>query len=517
MPQKILRQDMARPWAQPGGPRPNNPTYFYGVDTPALMIGAYSNPVRGGIDGMWQRAAEDNSFELVGTMDSPPDLPTAPVTFRYRVGSIPRHLLAKGCIWNFYMLHGECQSLADFNRGWAGFIDIYSNGRITDSGQGNDGNSFEGAEAIQDEFTFTFEGIYQASQMGFTERIASSITLEVLDVTYANKVVCGECGPSNDGTNWIYVVEKGGAAAKPIVWYSLDGGATWSSSSITTAANAEAPCAIRVMGNYLVVLSPTAAGATQGGYYYSAINTLTGAPSSTWTKVTTGFTNANEPRDMVVFGPREAYICCDSGEILKLSDVTAGAVSLGVVTSVDLSRIHGDSSSGTLVAVGASATVVKSINRGKSFVATTTSPGAGTVQAVHVFDRYTYQVGDSAGALYYTNDGGETWTAKSFAPPVAASAVQEVRYATPEVGYLLYTASSKGRMAVTLDGGQSWVASPTVNSRISGVNGADTAQRYNRIAVPVVADKTIAANSAVIGGLGASTDGALMVGVGSIG
>jgi hypothetical protein len=516
MPQEIYRQSFARPWWQPGGSRPNNQPFYYGGDTNPLMIGAPSAPARGGIEPIWQWSGEEQqTYELVGTTVSPPDLPSFDVTFRQRVGSLPRHYLTTGCVNNFYVLRGKCKTLADFNLGWEGYIDVLSNARVTDISSANDLTAFESDDPTEDQYSFIAEAIYRAGQIGFTDRNTTSVTLEIKDVCYANRTVCGECGPSNDGTNWIYAVEKGGAAADMIVHYSLDGGSTWASSSITPGANAEDPAAIRVMGSYLVVLSPTANTSTNGGYYYTPINTLTGAPASSWTKVTAGFTNNFEPRDMVVFGPREAYVCCDGGEILKITDVVSGATSLGVVTSSDLARIHGDPASGTLFAVGSSATVVVSINRGKSFVTTTTLPGAAALTAVHVFDQNRAWVGNSSGVAYYTLDRGETWTTKTFADSVTPTAIQDIRFATSEAGYVLFTASSLGRMSVTLDGGYSWVRSNTINPRVLGVNSG-TSQRFNRIAVPAVSSKDINANYAVIGGLGASTDGALQVGAANV-
>lgn len=508
------QQKNARPYFQFGGARPNIKPLYYGGETNYAMIGGASFPQRGGVEPQWTRSQFSvDGFDLTGTTITPPDLPEATITFREKMGIIPRHLLNLGCELNAYVLRGQCTSLDVFNTGWSSYVQIFARGLVTDRSR-NDENSFEDDDAIETELTSVFRGgIYPAGQIGFTDRNTTGITLQVQDVTYANKTVCGECGPANDGTQWIYAVETGGGAADPIVHYSVDGGLTWATSSITPAANAEAPAAIRVMGNYLVVISPTAQGATQGGMYYTTINTVTGVPSSSWTLATTGFANTQEPRDMVVLGPREAYIACDGGVILRVTDVPSGAVSLGAVSANDLGRIH--AAGDCIVAVGASATVVKSLNRGQSFVATTTSPGAATNTAVHVLDRNRYWVGNTAGAVYYTLDGGETaWTAKALG--VTPTAIQDIRFGTNEAGYIAYTLSSLGRLAWTLDGGYSWEQSQNIQPRLLGVNSLGTTQRYNRIAIPGVYDPGINANYLSIAGLGATTDGALMVGAGNV-
>ena len=290
--------------------------------------------------------------------------------------------------------------------------------------------------------------------------------------------------------------------------YSLDGGATWATSSIGVAANAETIAKLGIMGSYLVAVSPTANTATRGGYYYATLNPLTGAPGS-WTKVTTGFTDTFEPRDMVVLGPREAYLCTDSGEILKIEDVPTGATSLGVVTSSDLTRISAYGN--TIVAVGASGAVLRSINRGKSFAAVTTAPSANTLNAIEVLGEQRFYVGDSAGGVYYTENAGETaWT--SILIGATAAAIQDIRFATPEVGYIAYTITGTlARVAATINGGATWSLSDTSgNQRLQAPT--TTLQRYNRIAVPETSDWFVNANNVVFGGLGGSTDGTLVLG-----
>jgi hypothetical protein len=511
MQMEINTQKHGRPHMQFGGPRPNNRVFYYGGDTNYVMVGSSDTPVRGGVDPLWVRDPfNTDAFVLAGRQTSAPDLPSVDLTIREKIGQIPRHLLASNCLINVYLARGQCRDLSDLRLGWESYVKIFSGGRVTDRNT-SDESSFDGDDPIETTLSLVCDAIYPAGSVGFTERNATGITLEVMDITYGNRTQCGECGPVNDGAQWVYAVEKGGAAAKPIVHYSLDGGSTWATSSITPAANAETPCAIRLMGGFLVVVSPTANSATQGGYYYSPINPVTGAPSATWTKVTTGFTNNQEPRDMWVAGPKEAYLCTDGGEILRITDVPSGATSLGIVISSDLTRIHGNAD--CIVAVGASGKVVKSINRGGSFAVTTTDAGAATLNAIHVLDRNRYWTGNASGVVYYTLDGGESWVTAALG--VTPAAIQDIRFATAECAFIAYTASSLGRIAATIDGGVSWVTSDVTNPRILGIPTTAT-QRYNRIASPTPNDAGIRANFAAIAGLGASTDGALMVGAGNV-
>jgi hypothetical protein len=512
---EVIRQGQRRPYVQFGGARPSNRPYYYGSEMNYAKIGSSSAPVRGSVDPMYTRAKDDlDGFDLIGRMTTPPDLPEVPITFRERKGKIPRHWLGLNCYLTAYVLSGECESLASFDTAWSGYVKIYSGGLITDRSS-NDDTDWESDDPAETELTLRLNSIYPAGGISFGEKIAATIAREVTDITYASKVVCGQCGPANDGTNWIYAVETGAAGAAPIVHYSVDGGTTWATSSITPAANAEPIVAIRVMGNYLIALSAISQAATQGGYYYTTINTVTGVPSSSWVQVDTNFGATQEPRDMVVLSPREAYIVGDGGNVWKLTDVPSGPAAPSAVTSVDLARVAADPSGDTIVAVGASATVVKSTNRGQTWAETTTDPGAATLSAIAVMDRNRFWVGNASGVVYYTLDGGETaWTTKAL--DVTPTAIQDIKFPTEECGYIAYTASSLGRIAATISGGYSWTLSSAIQPRLLGVNAAATTQRYNRIATPRVNDQGINANYVALAGLGASTDGALMIGAGNV-
>lgn len=507
----LLKTGRARPYIQFGGSRPSNPLLYYGGETNYMAITGVSAPVRGGVSpiNMHDPYVVGRYAQPERTIDAP-DLPSASLMIRERTGVLPKYLTNAQCLITNYLMHGACRDLSQVDTGWEDYILCLSNGVVTDRDMG-DRFTFDSDDPIEATLGLTYEAIYGMGTIAFTERNKTGITLEVMDITYMSQTACGDCGIANDGTKKIYAVEKGGGAAKPIVHYSLDGGATWTTSSISVAANAEAPNAIRVMGQYLVVLSPTANSSTQGGYYYAPLNTITGAVG-TWTKVLVGFTNNQKPNDMAVLGPREAYICCDAGEILKLTDIPGGARSLGIFSANNLTRI--DASSDAIVAAGASATVLVSINRGQSFAATPTSPGAATQNAVQVVNRNRIWVGDASGVVRYTEDGGNNWVTASLGLTLAS--VQDIKMATQEAIFVTGLESTTPRLVSSTNAGYSWVNTGQVVPRIVGIESAPTAQRFNRIAVPAVQELSINANYAALAGLGATTDGTIYVGAGNI-
>lgn len=471
-----------RVFTQFGGARPANKPYYYGGDTNYSVITGVSAPVSGGITPINVASPyQAGRFIPAGVTIDPPDLPTYTQTFREKTKSIPRHWLAAGCILTNYVMGGRCASLGDMDYGWDGFIEVYSSGRITDFNPG-DRTSFDADTPVETELGITAESMYAIGKVSIAPKTTGA-TEDITDITYANKKVCGECGPANDGTQWVYAIEKGGAAAKPVLWYSTDGGNTWGSLSVAAAANAEAPSAIRIMGNYIIVLSPTAAGATQGGYYWVGFNPATGVPSGAFAKVTTGFSNNQEPRDMVVISPKKAFIACDGGWILLVTTVSSGATSKGQPITTDFTRIASDGND-TIVAVGLSGGLVKSTNGGDSFAATTTQPsGTPGFTGVEVLDAFRYWVISATGA-WWTDTGAETaWTAASL--PLTLAGATDIRFATQEAGYIAYASGGLAKILMTVNGGYSWIRADFANTRLDGLPTA-TVTAFPRLAVPNV-------------------------------
>lgn len=515
-PIQVIKQGMGRPHLQLGGPRPFNPLLFYGGTTNYLAISGVSNPLRGGITPQYVHAPNTvGKYVAVAKTIDPPDLPTSSIMFREKVGALPKHALFVGCEMNVYLPHGSCNDLSDFDRGWTDYIEIFARGLIT-TRDGGDRFTFNSDDPLETTVGVTWGDIYPVGSLGFSALSTSGpATRPIVAVCYANKELCGECGPANDGTNWVYAVRAGDGSNKPDVLWSNNGGRTFTAISLTTAVNSEVPSAISVMGSYVVVLSPTAVSSTQGGIYYAVLNPLTGVPGS-FTKISTGFTNNRKPSDFVVLGPREAYISAQAGEVLKMEDPTVGAVSIGQFGSADFNRI--DAFGDVIVCTGVGGVVSKSTNRGRSFAATTASPSATAGSAIAVLSPSRYLAGtddgSGGGGLYYTVDAGETWT-EIIIPGISVQAIKDITVASDEVIHVAYLDGSTPGIATTVNGGVSWVTSATVTPRMNSVPLSGITE-VRRIAVPEVLDKGIASNVVFAVGLGATTTGFMSQGVANV-
>ncbi len=506
---EIVTQGHKRIFIQYGGPSPLNVPKYAGQDAQYMTITGVGAPESGETDPIWvPDPSTPKGYRLVGRSVSAPDLPSATLTMYEKHGALPKQLGVIGCSFNLYEPTGNCKDLSDFLSGWTDYVLIYEFAKVTDKNLG-DRTGFDSDDAVSDELTLTLSDIYPIGALGFGDNATTMVDLEVIDVVYGSKRQCGECGPEDDGTRRAYAVVKSSGSGSPglpsEVVYTVDGGANWTQTNVSTMSATEDPQAIEVVGKYLVVLSRTASSATVGGYHIAEIDSDTGIPG-TWTKVTAGFVANKQPNDICVASPREIYICADGGYIYKATDIAAGVtvLSAAAATTQNLARIA--CLDETIVAVGASGSVVKSTNRGLTFAATS-APSAANLQALAIVDNKKFLVGTATGYLYYTLNAGSTWTEKPFSGS-GAGQVYDLVCATSSVLFMSHsTATPAGRIFSSWDGGQSWTNS---SPRILNV---PTNQRINRIAVPTGgAGAMAAANTVLAGGLSATTDGILLLG-----
>ena len=507
---QIIKHSHSRVFTQDGGARPNIPARLSGVDNQYLVIGGLTMPVRGSVDRIRVHDPLGTGYKTVGASESAADFPTFSMMVREKHGSLPKILTGQDCPFNVYINTGKCTNLSDFAGGWSDYVMVLSQCVISNV-DGGDRQSWDADDPVEDSADCTAEGgIYLVGALSFADSGGALTDVEILDVTYADKQTCGNCGPANDGTEWRYAL--GATGTNPAgVFYSTDGGNTWVALPITGIGASEQPTAIRVINGYLVVFSKIGGGATLSSYYISAINQKTGVPSSTWSEITTGFVATKTINDVYVANSREVYMVADGGYVYTTDNIASGVTVLnaGSATIQNLARVRGDMD-GNIVAVGASGTVIKSVNRGSTWAVTAAAPVVASLTAVAVLDADRYWAGSAAGNVYYTLDGGASWTAKGF-PNSGAGAVGDLVFATDEVGYILHTVGGVGYVVSTWDGGGNWTASA---NRI--LNTVAAVARVNRLAYPRVSNLTTRANNIMVGALMATPDGAVLVGAPNI-
>lgn len=511
---EIMFQRMLRVFSQRGGPVPTNRMRYCGPEEQYITMGDVKDPVRGKLTPVRVHDPRQRGmYRLIGMQTTMPDLSSNTISFTRRHGGITWIAGDLTCPNNYYELAGECRRPDDFNYGWSDFVTIYSYG-LADDRTYKARTTMSDDNMLMDDVNHTYACIYDIGGLSFADNITPT-KREAIDAVYGSNQNCGHCGPTDDGTQRIYVLCKSSGAGSPgipaEVVYTVNHGLSWAAVNITGLGGTQDPTGIDIAGYSLIVLDTAG-----GGYYYATINPLTGVPS-TWTNVTAGFVAGAAPTDIYVVSADEVYFCGNNGYVYRSTDITAGvvAISAGSATSAALTRIDGFED--TIVAVGASGTVIKSVNRGLTFATVTTFPTSNTLRGIDVRDTFRFWTVGGGGGVWYTLDGGESWTQPqgTFA---GAQLMDDVVFATDEVGYIVGRAPTltSARLWTTFNGGQTWVPSSTQpgNPRILNF---PTYQRTNRIAVPQFTEPSVISNQLVLAGLNADgSNGNIILGAANV-
>lgn len=501
---ELLKQQSLRVYVQWGGARPANKLAYGGVNAQYMFIDGVSNPVQGDISPIRvPHPRIRNAFKLVGRSFAAADLPGATLNILEKRKAIPRQLMNGPCEFNFYEYAGMCADLSDQLAGWDDYVLVYSGASVNSADLGAR-SSRESDDPLTAQLALTLNAIYPVGRLAFGEQAAATVATPTKDAVYGNSLRCSVCGPNNDGTRWIYTISDGVVATtKPNLVYSVDGGVTWSSILISSTANGDMPASIRVMGNILFV---TVIAASISEIHWTTVNPITGVPSTSFTKVTTGFVAAKQTSDAFVVNASDVWFTGKGGYLYRSSDVSAGVTAI-IPGTLDFLRIHGDGDQ-ILLAVGGTGHCYKSVNGGLTWAATTTSPEAANLTAVCVLDEFRFWVGSTTGKLYYTLDGGETWTQHTGAA-VGATAITDIIAPTNEVLHVAATVGGAGKIYTSWNGGNTWTA---LAPRISGLAASTV---MNRLAAPYTDNPAVDANN-LVGAATNSTDGGIHLGIAAV-
>lgn len=383
-------------------------------------------------------------------------------------------LVKKGCELDIQMHAGACEDPRDFNGGWEK-IYVLEGATATSYDTGELGALDQGQEAVVNETVpFTGTDWFEIKRLVASEVGASQVVQEIVDITICDSRQCGECGIPSNGCEKIFAVAVSQGASPGLgggVLYSADGGATWTDTLITTLGATEDPTGLACSGIYLAVISND----SDSLHYAPLADILDG--TETWAEVTSGFVGAKGPNAIYSQGATFNWIVGDGGYIYFSDDVTSGVdvQSAGGQTTQNLNAING-SDEFNIVAVGNSNAVLFTNDGGTNWAAVT-GPAIGVnLTAVWVKSDKVWLIGSANGKLFYTQDGGATFTEKGFSGS-GSGTVNDISFSTPTVGYMAHTtAGSVGRIFRTIDGGFSWYILPEAaglsipdNDRINAV------------------------------------------------
>lgn len=504
----VLTQKNHRTFLQIGGAGPENTLQYVGQSGTYMILGDIDSPIRGGVSkvNFYNSSQYGGGFKTIGITEEAADFGSVSLTLMDPHGRIPWFHQDNICPFTVYDLAGTCKDPSNFLRGWSDYLRIVSGLVVTDRST-TAPTSQDSDEVVTTELSCTITGgVYTVGPISFGEQAGASVGSTVVGAVYGTQVQCAGCGKANDGTKWIYTVAKfetPSATTPTELIYTTDGGANWT--QVTVGTGAETPVAITIVGTYLVVVCTTS-------FFYADINTLTGVPGS-FTEVVQSSWSTHNAKSISVLSQREVFVCAEDGYIYKSTNIPSGFVTLnaGAATNADLLSISNDGGD-VLVAVGATGTVIKSLNRGETFSATTTEPdGVVSNLSVAVKDKYQFWVGTSDGKLWYTLDGGETWTENAFSGEKGSGSIDSIIFVTDEVMHFAHSnGSTVARIYTSSNGGVTFDNTVGASPRLVGFPVCD---KILQIAVPYTDDRTIAANNiCAVGIAGDGVDGIIVLG-----
>jgi len=404
-------------------------------------------------------------WRVIGSKVGQPTAPTMPITVRRLLGLSKWLRLANAqCTHDLLWHEGLCTNPQDFNRGYD-LITVLESGRITNWSPNNDLGALSPDQdtEIDEDVPFSGRALYQIKRFDFSELLATTIARPLIDAALCDSPSCGGvCGTPSSGCEKIYFLSSsttGSPGTSAVVYVSSNGGGSAIASPITGLAANQDPNAMACVGEYLVVVSEDAE-----ALFYALLSDLQSAPASTtWTMVATGFVSTKGPQGIYAAGPNNVWIVGEGGYIYYTENPTDGVEatpqSAGSITVENLSSVHGIDDQ-HVATVGANNAFLITHDGGTTWAAKT-GPAAGVVlNRVWMRTKDEIWVAAADGNLYYTLDGGSSWSTSAFSGSGSGS-THDIRFFNRLVGLMSHTTSGNvGRIFKTINGGKTWALLP---------------------------------------------------------
>ncbi len=392
-------------------------------------------------------------------------LPQLPVIFRSGAGASDIfEKVKRACPLDLELHFGVCANPSDFATGWHdGHILVVEAAHFTDYSTDILGALDADQNAPADE-TAVFTGLdaYQITALQTSEVAGTEVTDPIIAIVICDHVNCGSCGEPSDGCERVFALTSGvaGSPGLPLeIIFSNDKGLTWSETSVGSAGVGDVGVEMICVGTNMMVITD------QDEHHWANLDDII-LGTEVWAVVTTGYVAAGSPIAAFSLSASKTWICGDGGYIYFSEDITTSVTpqTAGDVTTEDLADIHGNAD--VLVAVGANNAVLVSESEGAAWTLIT-GPAVGiALTAVEVLTDLIWLVGDTTGNLWYTQNGGVSWTQKAFPGDGDGEDVMAIEFVNRKVGYM----AQGQRILRSIDGGYSWVVSPEDTNHIFPTN-----------------------------------------------
>lgn len=316
--------------------------------------------------------------------------------------------------------------------------------------------------------------VYEAFKK-ITSRQATALTQGFNSISFCNSVRCAtNSAPASKRCQTGFAAGQAGTGAKAFLAYTTNYGQTWTATAAQPFANDEHINALTCfeMGNgvtRVVAMRGSTDAAAPAEIAYSDDF------GATWTAVNVGSTNALfglAPHALFAIDQYDMWAVTGGGHVAKSEDggATWTQQHAGVLTSQNLHAVH-FATDRIGAAVGAAGAVLTTVDGGLSW-SLKTAPVAAILRSVFVLDAQRMWVGSEDGRLYYTIDGGTTWSERLFTGVGFGSGVGTVRdvmFFSDLIGFMASNnAGPVGNVFYTIDGGYTWEQVTTLTN--TGIN-----------------------------------------------
>ena len=403
-------------WIQPDGPgtTPRILTCF-AADSITVPRGSYTRNM------CWNSAT--GKYETVGITQDPPDMPSVSLEgLSSLAASYMEKAVRKDCPVYVYVLTTKCPprgTFVGFDRGRALLA-----ARV-ESEEASGVLARESHEVSTDSYDFVLEGVEKFFKLA-AYRKTTTAAEDGRSIVFVGGPRCqGDCGPSIDDMEIGYVGLEAQAAATADMLYTIDGGATWATTSADPLAglinglHISSVVGFPMGGNTYRLLA--AQGVTSAGVApsigYADVDIIATPATTAWTLVIpTGAPLADFfPFNGSLFALNEYNIWAgtDAGEIYFSSDGGA-SYTLQLAAIGDMIRCIRflDEDNGVYVGgtTGASNVMGYTTDGGTNWnTVTITGIGATVmINSIVMFSEQQWMVGDEGGAIWRTWDRGQT-------------------------------------------------------------------------------------------------------------
>lgn len=207
----------------------------------------------------------------------------------------------------------------------------------------------------------------------------------------------------NEGAPWLYVNQAGGAHAQ------------WSGIGLTTWLTEDPTDVFGVKGFIMVVNGAESLPLARSQDYGATVAYLSGNTDMSTHNPYAG--DSISPDKVIVVGA-DGYVWMSTDYGDTWSTVESGGATAQNLTKVMICRDN----PAIIYAIGASNAIIKSSNGGYTWVALTGPSAGDALTALEVIHENDLLVGNDDGEVWYTTDGGVTWTQQSALPSLPAAA-----------------------------------------------------------------------------------------------